>query len=171
MKRRILDMVMFVALTVLPVGVKGESTASATSSAKATILEILQLTKVQDLNFGRISNGAVGAVVLTTDGDRTTSGVTPIGESGWTPARFEVRGTEDYEYYIGLPSDITLEKNGNQIVIENLVARPSSSSSNGLVGVVSSDAYFTVGGELVIESATLPPGEYKTSFEVSVGYN
>jgi len=157
-------------LTVLS-EISAQASASAQSSASAKILEILRVVKVQDMNFGRLANGTVGFVDLSTSGERVVNGVTAIGESGWKPARFEVSGTPDYEYYIGLPTDITLEKDGNQLFIENLVARPSSASENGLKGIITSNAFFTVGGKLVIGSANLPAGNYHTNFEIRVGYN
>jgi len=129
------------------------------------------LVKTEDMNFGRLANGSVGSVSLSTSGERIVNGITAIGESGWKPARFDVSGTPDYEYYISLPNEITLEKDGNQLVVENLVAKASSATENGLKGVVTSNAFFTVGGKLVISSPNFTPGNYHASFEVSVGYN
>jgi hypothetical protein len=172
MKNRLPHIILFLVGQVVCSGfLKAESAKTVESTAKATILEILQLVKVQDMSFGRMANGETGVVELKPSGERLVSGVTAVGESGWRPARFEVRGTLNYEYYIGLPSDITLEKDGKQLVIEDLVARPSSSGENALKGIISADAYFTVGGKLIIASPDLPPGEYRANFEVSVGYN
>lgn len=164
--------ILLVVLTVLTIDINAQtSSASAKTTASATLIEALKVTKIEDMSFGRLGNGTAGTVDLTTTGERLVKGVTAIGESGWKPARFVVSGTPNSEYYIGLPSDITLEKDGSQLVIENLVARPSSASVNGLKGIITSNAYFTVGGKLVISSPNFPPGNYRTSFEVSVGYN
>ena len=172
MKNRLPHIILFLVSQVVCSGfLKAESASTAESTARVTILEILQLVKVQDMSFGRMANGMTGVVEVRPSGERLATGVTAVGESGWRPARFEVRGTANYEYYIGLPADITLEKDGNQLVIEDLVARPSSASENALKGIITADAYFTVGGKLIIASSSLPPGEYRASFEVSVGYN
>lgn len=161
-----------VLLTVFVLAVNAQ-TSSTTSMVVAGVklVEAMKITKVEDMSFGRLANGSVGTVDLRTSGERIVNGVTAIGESGWKPARFEVNGTNNAEYYIGLPSDITLEKDGNRLVVQNLVARPSSATENGLKGIITSNAYFTVGGRLVISSPNFPPGNYRTSFEVSVGYN
>lgn len=164
-------LVVSVLLTTFTLSMKGQTYASVSSQSKARIINIIQLTKIDDLNFGRIFNGATGTVMLTTSGSRSTIGVIPIGDSGWSPAKFEVRGAFDYEYYIGLPSDITVRNGSNELLIEDLVAKPSTSVEDGLIGVVKSDSYFTVGGKLVIESTSLPTGHYSSDFEVSVGYN
>lgn len=162
---------LLVLLTVLAIDVNAQTSASAQSSASVTLLEVLQIAKVEDMSFGRLANGSVGSVNLSTTGERSVNGLTAIGESGWKPARFEVSGTPNFEYYIGLPTEVTLEKDGNQLVVENLQAKPSSAAENGLKGVITSNAFFTVGGKLVISSPNFPPGYYHTSFEVSVGYN
>jgi hypothetical protein len=169
MKKTVIYIRLLIVLTLLPFSVKSEVSEKATASAR--VLEILQLIKVQDLNFGRVAAGTAGIIELTPDGSRLITGVSAIGESGWTPARFEVRGTQDYEYYIGLPSSITLENGDNSLVIENLVSRPSSATQNAFIGVLSQDSYFTIGGKLLLESSTIPTGTYSTHFEVTVGYN
>ncbi len=172
MKNRLPLFILFLVGQVLCSGfLKAEHAVTANTTTRAMVLDILQLIKVEDLNFGRLANGTTGVVELKPSGERLVTGVTAVGESGWKPARFEVRGTPNYEYYIGLPADITLEKDGNQIVIEELVARPSSAGENALKGIITADAYFTVGGKLIIASPDLPPGEYRANFEVSVGYN
>lgn len=155
----------------MPFCLNGQSISSTTVSSRVNIIEIIQLRKIDDLNFGRIFNGSTGSVMLSTNGNRSTVGVIPIGDSGWSPAKFEVRGTYDYEYYIGLPSDITVKNGSNELLIEDLVAKPSTSVEDGLIGVVKSDSYFTVGGKLIIESTSMPTGHYFSDFEVSVGYN
>jgi len=163
--------ILLVLLTVLTIDIYAQTSFTAQSSASVTLLDILRLVKTEDMNFGRLANGSVGSVSLSTSGERIVNGITAIGESGWKPARFDVSGTPDYEYYISLPNEITLEKDGNQLVVENLVAKASSATENGLKGVVTSNAFFTVGGKLVISSPNFTPGNYHASFEVSVGYN
>jgi len=169
--KKMVYILLVLQLTVFAIDVNAQESATAQSSASVTLLDMLRLVKIEDMNFGRLANGSAGSVDLSTTGERIVNGVTAIGESGWKPARFEVSGTTNYEYYIGLPTDVTLEKDGNQLVIENLVAKPSSATENGLKGVITSNAFFTVGGKLVISSPNFPPGNYHTSFEVSIGYN
>ena len=172
MKAGFISILVIIILNISQFSVLGQSTASLTSSqAKVRIIEIIKLTKIDDLNFGRIFNGTTGSVMLSTSGSRSTIGVIPIGESGWSPAKFEVRGTYDYEYYIGLPSDITVRNGSEELLIQDLVAKPSTSVEDGLIGVIKSDSYFTVGGKLIIESTNVPTGHYSSDFEVSVGYN
>jgi len=173
--KKILQSIMAIATTIMlvafPGWAKGQTTASATVDARATLIDIIKLTKIDDLNFGRVANGTTGNVVLATNGQRTATGVIPLGESGWFPAKFEVRGANDYEYYIGLPTDVIVKNGVNEIMINNLVAKASTATEDGLIGIVKFDSFFTVGGKLNIESATLPAGNYTTNFEISVGYN
>ncbi|MDP4278209.1 MAG: DUF4402 domain-containing protein [Bacteroidota bacterium] len=171
MKRVSPFMLLLTVLTVLPFYAMGEISVSTSAVAKAKIISAIKLTKVNDLNFGKIGNGKTGSVMLTPYGDRTSTGIITIGESGWSPARFEVRGTSDYEYYISLPSTVSIKNGDNVLVVNDLVAKPSTSSDEGLIGIVKSDSYFTVGGKLVLQSADLPTGVYTASFDVSVGYN
>lgn len=154
-----------------PLFTMGQNGASASSSASVNIIQPILLSKVDDMNFGKILNGFTGSVLLTTSGSRSAVGANVVGTTGWSPAKFDVRGTIDYEYYIALPSNIVLKNGDNEIRVENLVAKPSSSSDDALVGVVKSDSYFTVGGRLVINSSNLPAGIYTSSFDVSIGYN
>jgi hypothetical protein len=164
--------ILLVLQTVLVHTIHAQSTsASAQSFGSVTLLEVLKVAKLEDMSFGRLVNGSVGTVNLSTSGERIVNGITAIGESGWKPAKFEVSGTPNFEYHIGLPSEVTLEKDGNQLVVENLEAKASSATENGLKGVITSNAFFTVGGKLVISSPNFPPGNYHASFEVSVGYN
>ena len=158
-------------ITACPAWVIGQNSASTTVATKASVIDIIKLIKVDDMNFGKISNGASGTVEVTTDGERNSTGITTVGVSGWAPAKFEVRGANNYEYIIGLPNDITIENGDYIIMIKGLVARASDATENGLTGIIKPDSYFTVGGKLIIESATLPIGSYTKSFEVSAGYN
>jgi hypothetical protein len=171
MKKSILALLVITVLSFFPVLMMGETSSIVTADAKVRIIEIIKLTKVDDMNFGKIINGNTGSVLLTTSGNRSAIGANIIGESGWFPAKFEVRGTNDFEYFITLPSIITLKNGDNELKVENLVAKPSSSSEDALIGIIKSDSYFTVGGKLVISSYTLPSGIYTSSFDVSVGYN
>jgi hypothetical protein len=156
-----------------PLSAMGEDgkSSSANATASLEIINPILISKVDDMNFGKILNGFTGSVLLTTSGGRSAVGANVVGTTGWSPAKFDVRGTNDYEYYIALPSNIVLKNGDNEIRVENLVAKPSTSSNDALVGVVKSDSYFTVGGRLVINSSTLPAGIYTSSFDVSIGYN
>lgn len=154
-----------------PLYAMGDNGASASSSASVNIIQPILLSKVDDMSFGKVLTGFTGSVLLTTSGSRSAVGANVVGTTGWSPAKFDVRGTNDYEYYIALPSNIVLKNGDNEIRVENLVAKPSSSSNDALVGMVKSDSYFTVGGRLVINSSNLPAGIYTSSFDVSIGYN
>jgi len=171
MKRVSPFILLLTVLTVLPFYAMGEISVSTTAVAKVKLLSAIKLTKVNDLNFGKIANGKTGSVILSPFGERTTTNVVAVGSSGWSPARFEVRGANDYEYYINLPANVTIKNGDNILVINELVAKPSTSSGEGLVGIVKSDSYFTVGGRLILQSTELPAGVYTASFDVSVGYN
>lgn len=145
--------------------------ASATAVASVNIMEVIRLTKVTDLNFGRLISGNPGSVVLTTTGTRSAVGATVVGESGWNPARFEVRGSNDFDYFITLPTNLILKNGDGELRVDNIVAKPSTSVSDSNIGTVKSDSFFTVGGRLVVPDEEIPNGTYSTSFDVSIGYN
>lgn len=170
MKTLIPYLFVIVALAVFSGRVMGQH-SSTTASAKVAMLDIIKLTKVEDMNFGKMIGGTTGTVELTTSGTRTATGVTTVGETDFAPAKFEVRGTNDYEYSIQLPSDVTIKNGDDEMVINHFVAKTSTASENGLIGIVKADSYFIVGGKLIVASPTLPVGLYQSNFEVSVGYN
>jgi hypothetical protein len=127
---------------------------NATATASATILTGISITKIQDMNFGRLNPGSGGgtasistAGVVTPTGDVTKlAGVTP------TAASFTVSGETGYTFSITLPSsDYTIT---------------DGSSHNMTVNTLSVGAKLTVSAGQV--SGTYTNG---TGFTVTVNYN
>lgn len=170
MKKRF-KILSFVLLLSSNLTVIAATNVTANAVASVSILQVLQLAKVTDMSFGKIIAGSPGYVYLTTTGGRTSVGTTIAGESGWYPARFDVRGGNDYDYYIALPSSLILRNGSGELRVEELVAKPSTSPVDATIGKIKSDSYFTIGGKLIVPEDEIPTGNYSTSFEVSIGYN
>lgn len=143
---------------------------NATATASATILTGISITKVQDMNFGRLNPGTGGgtatistAGVVTPTGDVTKlAGVTP------TAASFTVSGETGYTFTITLPSsDYTITDGSNTMIVNTFLSSPSSSGTISGGGTT-----LSVGAKLTI-SAGQASGTYTngTGFTVTVNYN
>ena len=144
---------------------------TATASTTATIVTPIGITKTVDMNFGNVAtNGAVGTVVLTPAGTRTsTGGVTlPAASGSPTAASFAVTGSGTYTYTITLPaSPITLAGTTAGVTVGTFVSNPASPGA------------LTAGAQTVLVGATLNlpvsvvAGSYTNaaSLTVTVNYN
>ncbi len=139
------------------------------TTATATIIGPLTLTKVSDMNFGNIAvTGTAGTVVLATTGVRTPTGVALVPPAAGTPASFTVAGEGTRAFGITLPLDgtVTLILGANTMAVtgfnHNLGATPA---------LVGGAAAFTVGATLSV-AANQAPGVYNSAnFPVTVNYN
>ena len=144
---------------------------TATASTTATIVTPIGITKTVDMVFGNIAtNGAVGTVVLTTAGTRTsTGGVTlPAASGSPTAASFAVTGSGTYTYTITLPaSPITLAGTTAGVTVGTFVSNPAATGA------------LTAGAQTVLVGATLNlpvsvvAGSYTNAagLTVTVNYN
>ena len=146
--------------------------ATATASTTATIVTPIGISKTVNMNFGNVAtNGAIGTVVLTPAGTRTsTGGVTLPATAGTVAAAsFAVTGQGNYTYTISLPgSPITL--NGT----------PSGTATVGtFVSTPAATGALTAGAQTVLVGATLNlpvsvvAGSYTNAanLTVTVNYN
>ena len=137
---------------------------NATANAAADIVSPLEITSVQDLNFGKVSNNAKGIVVIETDGTTTNSTLSQIGNSNPMAASFNITAAQGYKYSITLPESVTLNSGSNNITVNNFKhdagENPEGIGSAKAVGV----------GATLNVAANQPTGNYTGTFEVSVAY-
>lgn len=148
--------------------------ASATANVSATIVAPIAITKVNDMNFGRIAaTAAAGTVTLAPAGTRTLTGGVTLPSTGGTgdvsPAIFTVTGAANYTYSITLPTTNTIIENGaNQMTVNTFTSTPSGAGTLSGTGT----STLSVGATLAV-GANQAPGVYTsaTPFTVTVNYN
>jgi hypothetical protein len=144
---------------------------TATASASATIITPISISKTVDMNFGNVAVSAVaGTVVLSTTGNRTTSGGVTLPAINGTvkAASFTVNGLSGTTYTITLPSTATILSSGANNM--SVTAFNSTPSSTGLL--TGGTQIVTVGATLTV-SANQAAGDYTsaTPFTMTVNYN
>jgi hypothetical protein len=144
---------------------------NATATASATILTGISITKIQDMNFGRLNPGSGGgtasistAGVVTPTGDVTKlAGVTP------TAASFTVSGETGYTFSITLPSsDYTItDGSSHNMTVNTFISDPATTGT-----IAGGGTTLSVGAKLTV-SAGQVSGTYTngTGFTVTVNYN
>jgi len=145
--------------------------ATTTASTTATIVTPIGISKTVNMNFGNVAtNGAIGTVVLTPAGTRTsTGGITLPATAGTvTAASFAVTGSGSYTYTISLPSSpIALSGTTEGVTVGAFVSNPAPT------GTLSTGAQtVNVGATLNIPASTAADTYKNTSgLHVTVNYN
>jgi len=160
-----------IVLLAFTAGAFAQNTDTEQTTATATIVGPLTLTKVSDMNFGTIAVSAVaGTVQLGTDNSRTPlGGVTLVPPAAGVAASFTVAGEANETLAITLPADgtVTLTGAGPAMAVNGFVHSAGATPSlNG-----SGAAAFTVGATLSV-AANQASGVYTSAnFPVTVSYN
>lgn len=163
----------YLAIGILLIGFSANAfaQANATASTTATIITPIGITKSVDMVFGNVAtNGAVGTVVLATDGSRTPTGgcTLPAATGSPTAASFAVTGSGSYTYTISLPgSPITLTGTTSGVTASTFVSSPTPTGT------------LTAGAQTILVGATLNlpvstvAGSYTNAagLSVTVNYN
>lgn len=149
----------------------GQATASSTASA--TIITPISLSKTVDMNFGNIAvNATVGTVLLTPGGTRTAGGgvTLPVASGTVAAASFTVGGAGTNTFSITLPNtDYTITRATGT---ETMIVNTFTSSPSGTGVLAGGTATVTVGATLNV-GASQVAGSYTnaTGFPVTVNYN
>lgn len=143
---------------------------NATATASATILTGISITKVQDMNFGRLNPGTSGGTAtISTSGVVTPTGdVTKLAGVTATAATFTVSGETGYTFSITLPSsDYTISYLTNNMTVNTFVSDPTPTGT-----IAGGGTTLSVGAKLTV-SAGQVSGTYTngTGFTVTVNYN
>ena len=167
MKKILLVSAMLIAFTA---GTFAQSTDTEQTTATATIVGPLALTKVSDMNFGTIAVGAVaGTVVLGTDNSRTPNNVTLVPPAAGIAASFTVAGEASRTFTITLPANntVSLISGANSMAANIFVHNAGANPALDVAGA----AAFTVGATLSV-AANQAAGSYTSAtFPVTVNYN
>jgi len=150
----------------------GQTTATATSSASATILAPLAISNTLPLNFGTIGASATtSTVTLAADNSRVvTGGATALGVGA--PARagvFAISGTPNALFTVVLPTT-TISLTGPGVAMTILPADWSQDlGANPALSALGA-ATLKVGAKLNVGAAQLA-GNYTATYPVTVNYN
>lgn len=152
------------------------------NTAGATLVEVLTIANTVPLNFGviGITAGTAGTVTMNTAGLRTPdAGTTSIIATGTpsTVAQFDLTGTTDAVYTIGLPLTITVTTGAGagdlNMDITDLMVNVDAAGEATAVGATGTLALgastFLLGGTLNI-STTQEIGVYAGTYTVTVDY-
>ncbi|MEI6434127.1 MAG: DUF4402 domain-containing protein [Bacteroidota bacterium] len=170
--------IFFVTILLLAV-FSNKVSAQVSSTVSVKIATTIAIAKTGDMHFGSMNRPSTAAsVTLTTSNTRQSSGdITLLSQAPVaSPLTFSVIGDPGMYYAITLPTSIVVSSgiSSNDMVIENLMARPSSANTDQLIGVLNggtggnSDT-FSVGGTLKLASSQAA-GSYTGSCNVTVAY-
>lgn len=160
--------------------------ATATANANAEIVAALQITKVSDLDFGKvaITGGVGGDVVVDETGAVTTCNGGLTCYSSTTAAAFDVVGTPSKTLTVELPTSATLITGAGATAAEKLdlsaLTTDAAALSDGSGGFVANyytidtdattgEASFAVGGTLTFDGSE-GVGLYTASLTFNVDY-
>ena len=151
-------------------GIFAQSTDTEQTTATATIVGPLALTKVSDMNFGTIAvTGTAGTVVLGTDNSRTAVGPALVPPAAGVAASFTVSGQASRTYTITLPANgtVSLISGANTMAANTFVHNAGANPTLSGAGA----AAFTVGATLSV-AANQAAGSYTSAnFPVTINYN
>lgn len=166
--------------SVVALGAFGASNGFAAAdltTATATVIEPIAITKMVDLVFGKFAPGAGGTVTVSTSGARTASGtiLSAIGSSP-TAARFDVTGDADATYSIDWSGVSVLT---DPVSLETMALAKTSDLTGGnaingevATGTLSAGGAQSIylGGVLTV-GALQAAGDYAGNVTVTVEYN
>jgi len=167
MKKILLFSIIMIAFTA---GTFAQSTDTEQTTATATIVGPLALTKVADMDFGTIAvTGTAGTVVLGTDNSRTAVGPALVPPAAGVAASFTVAGEISRTFSITLPANgvVTLINGANTMAVDDF--QHSMGANPALDG--SGAAAFTVGATLSVGVAQAAGVYTSANFPVTVNYN
>lgn len=147
---------------------------SATADATAEILDALQLTVDNDLDFGTMVVSGAGTVVLDeSDSSRTCSANITCAGTG-AAASFTAEGTGGNVVDVTLPSaDVTLTHttDGTQDIVLNAFTSTADvvGGAEVTLDAGTGEASFDVGGTITLDGSEIA-GVYEGTFDVSVSY-
>jgi hypothetical protein len=167
MKKILLFSAMLIAFTS---GIFAQSTDTEQTTATATIVGPLALTKVSDMNFGTIAvTGTAGTVVLGTDNSRTAVGPALVPPAAGVAASFTVSGEASRTYTITLPANgtVSLISGANTMAANTFVHNAGANPTLSGAGA----AAFTVGATLSVAAAQAAGSYTSANFPVTINYN
>jgi hypothetical protein len=165
----------FILITILMFSLgKVDAQDRASAEVRTTIIVPLTATETFQLNFGRFYPGSQGGtLVISPEGNVTTTASVASDASPRNPGSFLVTGEADAAFSITLPNTpatLTNANNTSTMQVSNWVSSPQSGDAT---------AKLSGGAQTVWVGATLqvgsldenPKGIYKGSFQITFAYN
>jgi hypothetical protein len=153
----------------------GQASVSAATTASATIVTPLTITKTSDMNFGNLAvnatSGTLGLTAAATPTRTPAGGVSLMGGGTVAAATFTVSGLLNATYAITLPADgaVTLTGPGTAMALTGFVSTPTVVAGGNLGGTGSQTLYV---GAVLNVAASQATGSYSSAnFNVTVNYN
>lgn len=158
-------------------GIAAQNTDNATLTATALVLTAVDVTNLQDLNFGSIAQGTTKTVGL----DGVVTGPTQQGTE--TVGIFSVTADQNssVSYTLATPSNLTSGANNLPItfladyrLVNNLspVGTTAIQNISTVLTMPADQVFFYIGGTIDAGGATPPPrGTYTGTVTLTVTYN
>ncbi|MEK7719510.1 MAG: DUF4402 domain-containing protein [Bacteroidota bacterium] len=140
---------------------------SAQITASVDVIAPITISRAADLNFGRITIGGAGTVVVSSGGTRTQTGsITLLTGGSEAAGLFNITGRATSTYAVTIPSSVVLKKSGAPT--ETITA---DTFTNNAVAITGSSDQLKIGATLhLVGSETV--GAYASDlFAVTVAYN
>lgn len=139
--------------------------AQTSATAKARILKQLTITRVSDLDFGTIVNGASASTVSVNSAGSATCGAGLTCTGTTSAASFTVSGTNNTIVTVTAPASVNLTNGATGSMTASLLAPATLSLGNS----GASGTPLAFGGTLSV-GANQEDGAYSAVFNVSVDY-
>jgi hypothetical protein len=157
----------------LPVA-KTQAQATITAQVFAEVIPALTATEISQLSFGRFSPETQGgAVLITPDGSRTSTGTVELSGGTHNPASFYITGQGGATFSIILPAGpaiLSNTSNSKTMLVNNWVSSPSQGVGTGLLTRGSQEV--KIGATLVVGSMEENPvGIYTGTYAITFSYN
>lgn len=159
-----------IAIFAFTAGIFAQSSSTQQTTATATIIGPLVLTKVTDMDFGTIATtGTAGTVVLGTDGNRTPSGPALVAAAAGHAASFTISGQQSATYVITLPADgtVTLTNGANSMAVNTFTHDAGANPTLDGDGT----GTFSVGATLSVADNQAAGVYNSVDFPVTINYN
>lgn len=146
-----------------------QSQASASFTASVTIIEPIGITTTSNMIFANVDAKTGGAVILSPDNIRTTSGGVELKEAtGVSAASFEVTGEQGFTFSLSLPENEYVLSNG----YEDIIIKDFTSSLAASGNIENGSQIVRVGATIDVNS-NQAPGIYTSAgpLNVTVNYN
>lgn len=150
--------------------VHAQSSATATGSGSASVVDPFSALKIADLAFGTIIKPSTGVATVAVDasGTRTLTGAVAVG-AGVTAAQFAVLGQGGSAYSVSVPSTFNMTLGTNTLAVATVNNSGGGGTLSGGAGTYTTAA-FGVGGTINLTPST-PSGAYTGNFTVTASYN
>ena len=146
-----------------------QTSATASFTASATIIQPIGVTTTSNMNFAGIDAKSGGTITLTPENTRITSGNVVLANGAMvSAAAFEVTGEPGFAFSISLPQEDYVLSNGN----ENMIIKEFTSSFTGGGNLTGGSKVVRVGATLNV-NPNQTPGVYNSTrpMNITVDYN